>query len=389
MLFSLVACSEKTSDGKWDEDEREDKDNGKQTLVEKNDETDTEEKGFATEDAFVTDSSDTEENATEDYTPPQSGGMVLDIPKLAKNTKSLSAATVKKYNGNITSSGQIDSYTYTPPRDGKYTIWLSEVRSGVSFGMYLYNRLGERITYDYSASNGEYITAELKKGESYTIKINQYSSTGTYILSIGEQTATFNASAYSMISDSIVFQNQVNVYEFSPERDGRYTLWFTEVKSGISFSLYIYNHLGERVTYDNSASNGEYITADLQQSETYTIMISQYSGSGTYQLNIGKQKITIPIEKRLTVKDCIEFQGQENCYSIPLKEGENLQLSFGGMENGTSLNVRILNHLGEKVVGDSYLSNGEKLILANATADTYRIIVDQQSGFPSYTMTVN
>lgn len=314
----------------------------------------------------------------------------VNVPKLKQNTKNISSATAKTFNGNISFEDQVDTYTYVAIRDGRYTLELSNVMSGTVFELYIYNNLGEIVKSDGYAENRDYISVSLEKGETYTFKVFQYKKTGTYTLTLSEQTPTVDISSYSQVCDSIVFNKQVNVYQFTPQRDGRYSFEFAEVKSGIVFELYVYNDLGEVVGSDGYAANKDYLSVSLEKGETYTIKIYQYKNTGSYTLKIGKQKEAVDVSSNYLVNDCLEFFGQRNVYSFSVKKDGNHTITFSNIANGVVLEVRVYNYLDEVISSDSYCLNGDTLTIKNLkSGDQYQIVVYVNKNLGSYTMTID
>lgn len=299
----------------------------------------------------------------------------VSVPKLSQSSTDITAATIKTYTGNITYEDQVDTYSFTAPRDGYYTFKLSEVKSGTNFYVHIKDYLDD--TKKSSAlSNDEHISVYLENGQTYTVEIEGYydSTRGSYQLEIGNQTPTTDISSYTEINDSIVFYEQNNYYTFTPTIDGWYTFKLSEVRSGKTFYLYVKDHLDSTVKF-GALSNNEYVSVKLEKGETYTIQIKGYYDStvGTYCLNIGKQKSTVSVSHNYIVKDEIEFYEQVLYYSFNVTKSANHTITITG--STADLYVYVKNYLDETVEG-SALSNGESITVKDLKAgETYSIVV--------------
>ncbi len=335
------------------------------------------------ENTSSTTSSSTGSNANDNKPP------VYNIPKLSKKVKDLPSATVKTFNDSVTQEKQVNTYTYKPARDGRYTFEISEMKSGVYLGVSIFDRLGKEVEdHDYIA-NGDFIYIDLEGGETYTCKIYQQKEFGSYILNIHEQTATANISAYSAVNDSINFKKQINVYTFVPELDGRYTFEISEMKSGRYVSLGIYDRLEEEIKKSDYVQNGvNSIVVDLKKGETYTVRVYQNKEFSSYTLNIWKQKPVVDIVVTGIVNDSIEFYKQNNLYTFTAT-GKTHSIEVSNLAKGIVLEVYILNYLEESVGEDSYCVNGNTIKMNNLTAGKqYTIQIIYQKNYGDYTVTL-
>ena len=310
------------------------------------------------------------------------------IPALAVNVKNVPVATIKTFNGNITKDGQEDIYTYTAVRDGVYTFSLSEMRADMIVSFAIYDRLGERLINDYSAENEDYLSLELKAGETYTCRVAESVNMGNYILSIGEQPATVDISNYSAVNDSVEFTKQTNVYTFVPQRDGRYTLAFSDVRASIILGISVYDRLGAKISNDYSAENGDYLALDLNGGETYTIEVKQSVDCGNYTLNIGKQKATTNLTVGKGVVDSLEFDRQINVYTFTATAA-NHTLIITDMNRNMALDMRMYDNLDARVGASYGCGNGDVISVSDLVPNqVYRIEIAQSVSVGSYTLTI-
>ncbi|WP_026506427.1 hypothetical protein [Butyrivibrio sp. MC2013] len=210
--------------------------------------------------------------------------LAIGYPKVPMDITSCTSLT-----DSIEYSDQVNRYFFTVPYAGTYRFELSEVYAGTGFGMYIYNSLGERLAYDGISNNGEGVTVyDMTPNDSYSLEIRQYSDYGSYTINIGKQKECRDISAVTLLTDSIEYRDQCNIYSFTPSADGIYSFELSGMMSDANVGISIYDHLGERVAYDY-CNNGENLTFDdARGGETYTMYVSQESGFSDYCISIDK-----------------------------------------------------------------------------------------------------
>ena len=311
------------------------------------------------------------------------------IAGITKSETSIPAAEMIVYNGNITEKGQMDTYTYTVSRDGKYRFEFSEMMSGTRVYLGIYDHLGKRVSDSYCYNEDGITVENLKQGEVYQIKIEQEKNFSNYTLSIGQQKPVVDISGYTEISDSIEYKDQINVYTFSALVDGRYRFEISKMMSGTRVYLGIYDHLGKCVG-DGYCYNEEGITVEnLKQGEVYQIRIEQEKNLSNYMLSIGQQKPVVDVSSRVEISDSIEYEDQINIYNFAADESGNHNLTVSGMTNGTTVQLYVFNQLGEEVAYDRSCVNGDSIQLKNLEIGTqYEIQIRQKTGTSSYILTI-
>ncbi len=315
-----------------------------------------------------------------------SGGSELAIDAITEIPYTATDAVITTYSASITSTSQSDKYTYTATNDGKVRVWVTEVYSGVRFKLYAHNKLNEEVGYNTWAYNNDGFEFTATAGETYTISVNGYSGTSSYILNIGEPKATVDITDYNKITDKIEFTGQRIVYTFTPATTGKYRFGMSEITSGNCVSLSIRNRLDEEVGYDSYCYNEEGATAELSAGETYTIYVSQRSGLTNYIMSIGTQKDTVDVTDYTTVKDSIQYSSQTNIYTFtPAKDGA-YRFSISGMTDNSYVQLYLYNYLGENVKSDSYCYNGEGLSVDLKAGQVYTIKISHSSGYTAYTL---
>ncbi len=112
----------------------------------------------------------------------------LNIGK-QKETKDISG--YNKVNDCIQYHQQINYYQFTVPSNGTYIFKMTEMKSDLKYYFGIYNYLDECVSKDsYCLNNDEIVLKNVKKGEIYTIRIDNAdssSSVGTYTLVIKKQ----------------------------------------------------------------------------------------------------------------------------------------------------------------------------------------------------------
>lgn len=315
----------------------------------------------------------------------------LSIDALGQNPLTIGNAEIQFFDGNITSDNQEDIYSFVAPYTGRYRADLSNVQYGTALELYIYNSLGEKVSYDSYCGNEEGITAkDLIAGETYTVKVGQENGYTSYRLTLAMQKAPVDITGYTQISDSIVFTDQRNVYYFTPATTGRYRFDITGLFAGTDVQLYVFNKLGETVSYDTYIKNGEGITVkDMQAGETYEVQVRQDYDFGTYTLNIGYQKSMTDITEYTTVNDSIEYEDQRNVYSFTVPVTGRFRFDVTDMMNDCSVELYVFNQLGETVGYDTYITNEEGFTLKDLQAgETYEIQIRYSYGFSDYSLQI-
>lgn len=312
------------------------------------------------------------------------------VPALPQSTTTMKEATFKTFTGSVSQKNETDTFSYTPPRDGAYRFDLVNVVSGITFVLTVKDSLGTQVMRQSNAGNNDgFVVEKMKGGQKYTIELKQYADFGNYTIRIGEQTATVDVSAYSVVKDSIVFRNQRNYYTFTPAITGRYQLYFAEVMSGPSFNLTVYDPLGAQVMRQTNAGNNDGIKVDLEAGVRYTIEVKQYSDVGAYQLKIGKQKATVNITNYSEVSDSIEFRNQRNCYTFAPALDGRYRFEFANVKSGVTFYLYVYNDLGEVVQRQSNTGNNSGFTVDGLqSGEVYTVVVEQYSDLGNYTLKI-
>ena len=291
----------------------------------------------------------------------------------------------------ISFTDQRNVYTFTVPRDGRYRFELFDMMKGFAPEMRVFDRLGEETAGDGYCENHEGVTLrDLKAGETYQVQVRQGTGTGDYRMLIGHQKETADVSALTLVSDSIEYTDQRNVYSFTVPRDGRYRFELYDMMKGFAPELRVFDRLGEETAGDGYCENHEGVTLkNLKAGETYQIQVRQGSGTGNYRMLIGHQKEPVNVSAGTAVRDSVEYNDQRNVYLLEAERDGEVKIRAEGLMSQTALAVRVTNELLEEIGSDGYFTNGEEITVRNVSRGS-RIQIEaiQNTGFGSYTLMI-
>lgn len=293
------------------------------------------------------------------------------------------------YSGSINSGDQTDTYSIDVPVTGYYRFDVSDMVSGFSVKLQVYDSTGAKIGGGSGYSNGSGITCELVQGNNYTVKVISYSNTGSYTLTIGQQKETIDISTKEIVYDSIEYRDQENEYTFIPYTDGTYRFDFSDVVNGFTVKCYVYDSLGYKVGGGSGYGNGSGVTVDLISDEVYTIKVIQYNNIGTYILTLGKQQVPQDITGENSLNGDITYRDQDNIYIYtPSSTGEYV-LSLHNMNSEFSVKLYVYDSLGYKVGGGSGYRNDSKITVELTESETYTIHIIQYNNAGSYKVNIS
>lgn len=173
---------------------------------------------------------------------------------------------------------QRNEYTFTAPNTGRYNFELTETKAKTSYRMLMWDKYDKSIM---DTNSGEKYV-DLEEGEVYSLQIRQSSGLGNYKLVIGYQKPETDISNVDVVYDSITFDNQRNIYYFTPSQTRKYTIRLDLLNSSCSYRILIWDE------YDNSVldTNRGEGTTSLEANQIYKIQVRQSSGHGSYKLFI-------------------------------------------------------------------------------------------------------
>jgi len=212
------------------------------------------------------------------------------IDNLVTNPTTIqNSATLLQFDGNLTITGQQDQYTFVPSVDGRYRFEITNLATG-NVDLIITNSVGTSVGSSTYVSNGSGVTINnINGGETYTIQVRQRSGLSQYRLTIGHQKPTVNITGYTVVNDSMQFNDQYNNYKWTVSSSGIYRFEISNLTTG-NIDIVITNSVGTSVGSSTYMSNGSGVTINnINGGETYTIQVRQRSGLSQYKLNIRKQ----------------------------------------------------------------------------------------------------
>jgi hypothetical protein len=119
----------------------------------------------------------------------------------------------------------------------------------------------------------------LTAGQTYTIIVRPRNALyGKYRLDISAFCAPVDVKLDKPVQDAIRFRLQRNMYTFTPEVDGSYSIELSGIPPEYSYGIQVWNGIGQIISNGNwyyVYKNGESQTLDLKCGQTYTIIVKQ------------------------------------------------------------------------------------------------------------------
>lgn len=291
-------------------------------------------------------------------------------------------------------------YRLTAETGGVYTLEAAEMISEAGLDIYVYDALGEEVASSYHVSNHKALTMELEAGAVYSIKVVNYSdyvSKGIagyeYQILVSRQKPAADITGRSLVTDSVEFGRQQNIYTYTASSSGIHRFDFAEMLADCRLGISVYNRLNECVDYEDNVRNGEGLSVELDEGETYRIVVENENsntetGLSSYELHIGAPGDIPVVAAGMIVNDSIRYAGQENNYLIrPQQDGE-IWLTFTELQNA-SVDVNIYDYLeGTMQRNDSVTNYGDVSFNVQGGKE-YTISVICDSGFSGYSMRID
>jgi hypothetical protein len=177
---------------------------------------------------------------------------------------------------------QQNLYTFVPEQTASYQFGFSGIPEGYAYMIQVVNPVGNSITngrwYD-SYGNHESQWVDLTAGQTYTIIVRPRNALyGKYRLDISAFCAPVDVKLDKPVQDAIRFRLQRNMYTFTPEVDGSYSIELSGIPPEYSYGIQVWNGIGQIISNGNwyyVYKNGESQTLDLKCGQTYTIIVKQ------------------------------------------------------------------------------------------------------------------
>ena len=319
----------------------------------------------------------------------------LKIDKLKQNVFTDAKTEITQLNGNITKKGQIDTFEFTPKRDGVHRFEFSGVGNDgdkKSFKIEVLRPDGH--SESETGIDGDGCTLLLKKGEKVAIKVYQHNGTGTYTINIGNPNPVADISKYTKVKGGIAYTDQKNVYRYTAPRDGQYRFELADIdtsKGSRDTWLEIFDANGKSLD-DYRGDNGAGITITLKKGQTYTVDVDYalWSGSyGSFSLLIGVPKETKDISKYTKVTDNVEFTEQLNTYTYTAPTTGHFRFGVENLSKAEDTLVSVSVHgANGSQIQSATCENGSGVTVDLTKGKKYTVKVKQNGNFTPYTLAI-
>ena len=301
-----------------------------------------------------------------------------------KNNSEIGSKTTEivgnSFSGNIIADDQKDQYKYIPDISGIYRFDFDSNDANSNYEFYIYSSNGELLADSSYLSEGK--TIELTAGEQYNIVVIQNSGKTEYKITIGVPNNISTVDG-TTIAGKITYTNQKNEYLYTAPMSGRYRFDFSisDVQCDYTFGIYASNN--EELALSNCSSGGR--TIDLVEGETYTIAVEQESGFFDYSISIGVPNAEQSIDGN-SFSGSITYTDQFDRYVYTAPVNGVYRFDFIS-DNAQCDYIFYLYASNNEELASTYYSNAGQTVELVA-GQTYRIEVEQESGFENYTINI-
>lgn len=190
------------------------------------------------------------------------------------------------------------------------------------------------------------------------------------------------------IQDSISQDDEKKTYELATTEAGTYRIEFSDVPQNVQFTLYLYNANMEQLKKEYDRTNGRGITAELETNSLYYITVEQEDKTGSYTLNIGRQKATVDITGCTKISDSTQFADQRNYYQYTTSEAGTYRFDFSDVPNNIQFTEYIYNSNMEQLAKEYDRTNDRGITIDLEAETTYYIVVEQEDDMGSYALNI-
>lgn len=243
---------------------------------------------------------------------------------------------------------------------------------------------------DESRSNNDaqYQAAYEEQTSIESVSTTEAKSTNLVIDSITANELAIDRIEFDRIQDSISQDDEKKTYELSTTEAGTYRIEFSDVPQNVQFTLYLYNANMEQLNKEYDRTNGRGITAELEANSLYYITVEQEDHTGSYTLNIGRQKPTVDITGCTKVSDSTQFTDQRNLYQYTTVEAGTYRFEFTDIPNNIQFTEYIYNSNMEQLAKEYDRTNDRGITIDLEAETTYYVVVEQEDDTGSYALNV-
>lgn len=292
--------------------------------------------------------------------------------------------------GTAVKDGEAKTFPLSFTVAGTYSIRSSEMVKDLRILVQVCDDKGHDIRSEYLYNDQEF-TFQLTENKSYSLVVSPNRGEGEYLLTIGKPKETANITEYVIVNDSIEYDEQKNVYLFTPDVTGLYRFSVSNMRNGFSVQLTVKNHLNYDVVpvkEDTELTIDQGLTFELTAGQTYHIYVSQKKSTGAYELHIWRQQETLPLLTAVQLSDTISYQHQQNHYTFTAPYTKTYQLQISGLKNGMTVELRTRDDQGYPVGEDKLLKETGTVELELEAGKTYSIALCYSKEFGNYTISI-
>lgn len=201
------------------------------------------------------------------------------------NTKETNETETMSFTGNKISGimdgedSREEQYMATQTGIYRFDFDIDDVNNEYDFKIFDEKR--EEIVNTYSSNEGK--TVELQKGKKYEIQIGQNTGFAKYAIQIHIPNKVYTINN-NVISGSISYIDQQNVYYYTPKRTGTYGFSFGINNAENSYRISLFDSKNE-VIFDTYSSN-ECKEVELKKNQKYRLHVNYSRGFEKYKISI-------------------------------------------------------------------------------------------------------
>ena len=306
---------------------------------------------------------------------------------LPKEEMDVSAYTSVK--DSIEFTGQRNVYYYTSPSDGQIRLQFDDMQGSAKIHLIVRDDLNQNIADTYCGNGNGIVVNNFAAGATYEILVQQNVDFSSYTMGVYANKSEVDISDYTIVNDSLEFEDQCNVYKFTVPTDGRYRFELTNVKAGFRPHIKVFDANNQSIT-DAFCGNNEGLTIDdLAAGDVYEIWVIQDTDVGGYTFNVGKQKETIEVDGSTMVNDSIQYKAQNNVYLLQAESGKTYTATIRNMNADQTVELHVFDELGYEIGSNSYAKEDVSVTIGPIEGDQeINIQVRQKEGTGDYSVVI-
>lgn len=201
--------------------------------------------------------------------------------------------------------------------------------------------------------------------------------------SITIDSAVINRFSYQFSEDGQQIRHQ-----FTIPRDGRYLVAVEDMNNDMVLEAEVRDSSGNMVDSDSYFINNDSFTLKgLEEGDTYTLVLDQDVGLGSFTVIVGNQKPHVTATSYTHINDSVEYLDQRNVYSFTVPRSGRYRFELNDMESRVVTELLVFDANGNTIDSDTYAVDGDGLTLKGLNAgEKYQIQVRQNEGYSDYTL---